>query len=163
MEDQPTNEAQEPNSYCDVCGQSSVRTCRICFANFCLNHFHAEMDEQRMSYTLKWYCKDCKKLIRYEDGGRYEHFNVESFFDVFKEKITLENELMTKEIKPFYEKVLGFISKQRSEIPRAYKTAKELLDTCERLLIEQVKSAAIYLTNVLHVKQRTQMAHIEHL
>lgn len=163
MEDQSTNEAQGPNSYCGVCGQSSAQTCRLCFANFCLSHFHAEMDVQRMSYSLRWYCRDCKNLICFENDGRYEHYNVESFFDVLKEKIILENQQMKKEIKPFYEKVLEFISKQKMEIPHAYKTAKELLDTCERLLLEQVKSAALYLANVLEVKQRTQMAHIEQL
>lgn len=163
MEDQSINEAQGPNLYCDVCGQSSAKTCSLCFSNFCLSHFHAEMDEQLMSYSLKWYCKDCKNLICYENDGRYEHYNVESFFEVFKEKIILENEQMKREIKPFYEKVLEFISKQKLEIPHAYKTAKVLLDTCERLLLEQVKSAALYLANVLQVKQWKQMAHLEHL
>lgn len=163
MEDQSTNEAQGPNLCCGVCGQSSAQTCRLCFANFCSSHFHAEMDVQRMSPSLKWYCRDCKNLICYENDGQYKHYNVESFFDVLKEKIILENEQMKREIKPFYGKVLEFISKQKMEIPYAYKTAKELLDTCERLLLEQVKSAALYLANVLKVKQRTQMAHIEHL
>lgn len=44
-----------------------------------------------MSYLLRWYCRDCKNFISYENDGWYEYYNVELFFDVLKEKIILEN------------------------------------------------------------------------
>lgn len=110
--------------------------CRLCFVNFCLSYFYVEMDVQCMSYLLRWYCRDCKNFICFENNGWYEYYNVELFFDVFKEKIILENEQMKKEIKFFYEKVLEFILKQKMEILYVYKIVKEFFDMCECFLFE---------------------------
>lgn len=111
----------------------------------------------------EWFCKKCKELAVFQHHCHYRADDCKAFNDVLKEKIFLENKELKENIRPFLHKVLDLISKQRLEIETAYKTAKELLETCERLLLEQVKSAAKYLANALQEKENKQLNRIKHL
>lgn len=166
MADQPTNEAQDEKSYCDVCGQSPARTCYSSYAHLCSEHYGEQKDKQQPvenNENSEWFCRKCNESAVFQQHCHYRADDSKALYAVLKEKIFLENKELKENIKPFLQKELDLISKQRLEIGTAYKTAKELLETCERLLLEQVKSAAKYLANALQEKEDEQINRIEHL
>lgn len=60
MSDQPTNEAQDEKSYCDVCGQSPARTCYSSYAHLCSEHYGEQKDKQQPvenNENSEWFCR----------------------------------------------------------------------------------------------------------
>ena len=134
-------------------GQFSKCTCQSC---------NAELTYQNPCLK-KWFCRTCNQYCRVQDHPNHDLCYSETESDFLHNKIYAENTELKKNVKPFYKRALEYISKEQSDIPQCFKTAKEHIDICEHLLHKQVAFAARYFKNVLEEKERKQMTHISNL